>query len=346
MSESVLFILLGGPDKASSRVRGYWIADELENLGYDCTLRKGSTGAEILLAALSIFSHDIIIFQKTYSRYHRYLMRLCLLLGKTAYMDIDDFPSRTNNSETISIFSSMARMADGVFVGCEALSGYVAQTGGQVHLIPTGIKTSNYKVANTYSANDEVCIGWVGNGAHYENDLRELIVEPLKDICQKYKIRLKLVGTLGRSALHELFADTSGLAVEFVENLQWDEPEMIMRELSDFDIGIYPLLNNDFNNYKCGFKALEYMAMGIPFVASSNSANDAIVAQGECGYCATCEEDWKRQLELLTSDPLLRKKMGQCGRLIVENNYDSSRIARRISHIFSGSKKRVAAHTT
>jgi hypothetical protein len=97
VKKSILFVLVGGPDKASSRVRGYWIAEELEKLNYSCSMRSKNAKVDMILAIPQILRHDIIIFQKTCSRYHRWLMKLAKLAGKSVYMDIDDFPSRNHN---------------------------------------------------------------------------------------------------------------------------------------------------------------------------------------------------------------------------------------------------------
>ena len=92
---SILFSLSGDQNKASSRVRGFWIAEALGDLGVQCTLRWEHAKGDLMRFALEIHRHDAVFFQKTYSRYHRWLMTLAKMLGKLTYTDLDDSPSRT-----------------------------------------------------------------------------------------------------------------------------------------------------------------------------------------------------------------------------------------------------------
>ena len=128
--QSILFSLLGDSNKASSRVRGFWIAEELEKEGFNCTLRWKRGKLALLKLAYEILLHDIIIFQKTQSRYHRWLMALANKLGKRTYLDIDDAPSRINSPVTLANLESMLRMSDGVFAGNSNLLKYTKQHQG------------------------------------------------------------------------------------------------------------------------------------------------------------------------------------------------------------------------
>jgi glycosyltransferase involved in cell wall biosynthesis len=81
----------------------------------------------------------------------------------------------------------------------------------------------------------------------------------------------------------------------------------------DFDIGIAPLMDNDFNRCKSGIKALQYWALGVPVVCTPLTPYD-IVTAGEDGLKADSAEDWYRALKSLVDDAALRRKMGAKGR--------------------------------
>ncbi|MGB3588356.1 MAG: glycosyltransferase, partial [Tunicatimonas sp.] len=72
---------------------------------------------------------------------------------------------------------------------------------------------------------------------------------------------------------------------------------------------------------KCGFKALQYLALGIPAVVSPVGVNQTIVQNGVHGYHATTENEWYTALEKLLTDVQLREKMGLAGRKQVVDHY-------------------------
>src|SRR6185437_2370266 len=79
---------------------------------------------------------------------------------------------------------------------------------------------------------------------------------------------------------------------------------------SKFDIGIMPLVDNEFQKGKCGLKLLQYMAAGLPTAASPVGVNKEIVRQGVTGFLVRTETEWQQALENLISDANLRASMG------------------------------------
>jgi len=144
-----------------------------------------------------------------------------------------------------------------------------------------------------------VCLGWIGNGAHYCRDLIEILKEPLKEIALQHKVRLKLVGVCKQKDLYQEFSNIPGLETTFIDGIDWADPSEVRKAMLDFDIGLYPVLAHDFNLYKCGFKALEYMALGIPVVISPVGANSYVVNKGADGYHANGKKEWVNSLSSL-----------------------------------------------
>src|SRR5262249_38732117 len=105
-----------------------------------------------------------------------------------------------------------------------------------------------------------------------------------------------------------------------VENEQW-QLEREQANLSSFTIGIMPLTDTLWTRGKCGYKILQYMAAGIPVVASSVGANRDIVTDGENAFLARTTEDWVRNISTLAEDPVLRRKFALKGRELVERKY-------------------------
>jgi glycosyltransferase involved in cell wall biosynthesis len=106
--------------------------------------------------------------------------------------------------------------------------------------------------------------------------------------------------------------------------IPWSE-ETEISSLHSFDIGIMPLLDNEFQRGKCGMKLLQYMAVGIPTIASPVGVNRDIILHGETGFLASGEDEWRNALETLVRDAELRRQMGINGRQRCEELYSLKR---------------------
>jgi glycosyltransferase involved in cell wall biosynthesis len=97
--------------------------------------------------------------------------------------------------------------------------------------------------------------------------------------------------------------------------------EREIEQLSDIDIGIMPLPDDEWTKGKCGFKGLQYMAMGVPAVMSAVGVNTEIIQHGENGFLALNDEEWFEILCQLIDSTELRKTIGGAGRKTVLEKY-------------------------
>lgn len=331
----ILFILAGDRSKASSRVRGFWIAEELELHDCHCKLNWDNSKVNILKLVFQVLKYDVVIFQKTYSRYHLLLLLWARFLAKKVYLDIDDAPSRINKKSTLKNFSSMVKFSTHVFCGSHNLIKLVDNIKiKKALLIPTSVKLENYNPIE--KNNSKICIGWIGNGKHYQQDLIQLLVEPLKILSHRHQIRFKLVGACEVENLFTAFGKIKNIELDFIDQLNWGANHAVSLALSDIDIGVYPLINSDFNSYKCGFKALEYMAMKIPIVSSPISVNKEIVINNENGFLVNSSQEWIEALEELIINNDKRNSFGLNGYNKIVSEYSTKATARLIfDHIQS-----------
>ena len=112
-------------------------------------------------------------------------------------------------------------------------------------------------------------------------------------------------------------AATLGLPMDSLPWAEATESEDIAR----LDIGIMPLVDAPFERGKCGYKLIQYMACGLPVVASPVGVNRQIVEHGVNGFLADTPEAWATALRTLCHDPALRARMGAAGRRKVEQQY-------------------------
>ena len=122
--------------------------------------------------------------------------------------------------------------------------------------------------------------------------------------------------------------DGRSLELEAVPGLQikcqpWRE-ETEVTDLQSFDVGMMPLPDDPWSQGKCGLKALQYMAVGVPTVASPVGVNSDIIQDGTNGFLATTEQEWVEKLAQLLSDEPLRKACAAEGRKTVEARYSAA----------------------
>ncbi|MBC7391365.1 MAG: glycosyltransferase family 4 protein, partial [Opitutaceae bacterium] len=93
------------------------------------------------------------------------------------------------------------------------------------------------------------------------------------------------------------------------------------KDLSGLDIGLMPLENTDWEEGKCGFKALQYMALGIPTIVSPTGANSKIISNGVNGFVCETNEEWKNKISTLLIDEEKRQTFSRKGRETVKNGF-------------------------
>jgi glycosyltransferase involved in cell wall biosynthesis len=129
-----------------------------------------------------------------------------------------------------------------------------------------------------------------------------------KRLSEEEQIKVKIIG-----------GDIELEGVDIV-NVKWSEVTEANEILSS-DIGIMPLHNSLWENGKCGFKLIQYMACGLPVVASPSPANREIVLHGESGFIAKDLDEWYKYLKHLICNKEMRRSFGENGRERVEEQY-------------------------
>lgn len=331
---NILMNLLGDASKASSRVRGYWIAEALESRGHRVKIMQLQSLKDYPNFLRQALSADATLVQKKYGRYDVLSAKILRGLGKPVVFDIDDAPSRVKSPRTLRNAARMMRSSKAVFAGCSNLVDLARESQPNTHLIPTGVQIANYRI-KTHAPAQPVTLGWIGNGAHYVDDLIDILGPPVTELCKTTPVRFRLIGACGVERLYEFFGDIENLEIDFIDQLNWSDHGEVADALSQVDIGLYPLSDSYFNRFKCAFKALEYMATGLPVVASGVGANTETVQHEKAGFLCSSSDDWVKHLKTLIEDVSLRAKMGAAGRAMVEQNFDVAHLANRIEAIFN-----------
>lgn len=210
------------------------------------------------------------------------------------------------------------RALDGIIVSTPFLSETYKEYNPNIHVVPNCINFQWWgRVRN--KPHRGVRLGWMGGGAHTE-DLRT-IEKPLKDFLKAHpEVMFYCV-----HGAPEFFKDQPQIKTP----REWFWMNEYHKSLGrwGFDIGLAPLVDNNFNRAKSNLRKLEYGALGIPVVAANVGHFSQTIKHGKDGFLYNTPEEFYRELELLVSNAELRKKMGEYNKLDVKLNFNLERVA-------------------
>ncbi|MDI1240337.1 MAG: glycosyltransferase family 4 protein [bacterium] len=199
----------------------------------------------------------------------------------------------------------LIRSAHAVVCGGDFLAEYAERKGGRAVVIPTTVDKDVFKP--TERAPEIPVIGWIGTPSSFP--YLKAILPALERLADKHRFKLLLRG--------------SGEDNVAIDGIEIDSgPWSMQTEVEDFrsiDIGLYPLVENEhqpleFIQGKSGFKAIQYLALGIPFVVSPLGVAASIGVAGRTHFEATTVDEWVAKLDILLTDRALRLEMGELGR--------------------------------
>jgi glycosyltransferase involved in cell wall biosynthesis len=210
-------------------------------------------------------------------------------------------------------FRAIASMCDLVVAGNCLLRERIELLNTRVVVVPTCVDTARYALKPDSAASGAwPVLGWTGTASNF-NSLR-VIAGALRALARTRDFELLIV------AEREPAAKELGLDGVRMRYLPW-QAETEIRDLHNFDVGLMPLEDSEWTRYKCGLKILQYLAAGIPAVASPVGVNREIIDDGVNGFLASSESEWVTSLGRLMDDADLRHRMGAAGRATVEQRY-------------------------
>jgi glycosyltransferase involved in cell wall biosynthesis len=194
--------------------------------------------------------------------------------------------------------------------GNEWLADYTRKYNSNVIVNPTTIDTENLHNPSKWPVpkkDKRIIIGWTGT--HSTAIYLESLLPVLREIEKKYPIRIQIISN-----------KNANIDLASAEFIPWSK-ENEMQQLLAFDIGLMPLTDDDWSRGKCGFKALQYMALAIPCVASPVGVNSSIIENQKNGFLCKTDKEWHETLSALIENINLRKQIGVEGRKKVLESY-------------------------
>jgi len=196
-----------------------------------------------------------------------------------------------------------------VVAGNDYLAEFARQAGApHVKVVPTVIDLERYPMVSNkrLGGNVRPCVGWIGQRATAS------FLAPYAPLFERLTVE-------GQAHFAAVGIDAQSLGLPMA-SIPWTEQTEVA-SIASFDIGIMPLLDGPFERGKCGYKLIQYMACGLPVVASPVGVNRKIVEHGVNGFLVDTPKQWEQALTKLLADPDLRQRMGQAGRQKVEREY-------------------------
>jgi glycosyltransferase involved in cell wall biosynthesis len=212
--------------------------------------------------------------------------------------------------------------ADQVIAGNRLLAEWLSQRSDRVTVVPSLVDTRHVPVKR-HEDRDAITFGWIGSPgtSRYLAPVRALLTQ-LRRVAPENTYRLLVVG--GR------VEPIDGIDVE---QLGWS-PGAERKALEDADIGLMPMPDTAWTRGKCAYKALQYMAAGIPAVADDVGVTREVIGEG--GITVRDEGEWLTALIDLTRDFKLRSRLGAEARHRVEDHYSVHRWAPLLARIIRG----------
>lgn len=238
------------------------------------------------------------------------------LFGKKIIYDFDDaiwIPATSSYNKAASKLKNFGKVAKickwsyKVSVGNAYLGAYASQFNKNVVLVPTVVNTEEVHNQLQNQQTTTPAVGWTGTFSTLQ--YLDLILPVLQELQQQYDF------------IFYVIADKDpALPLKNYRFIKWSKATEA-KDLLNFHIGLMPLYDNEIAKGKCGFKAIQYMSLGIPAVVSPVGVNSQIVDEGLNGFLSAAPQQWKQHLEILLKDATLRAAMGTAARKKIEDHY-------------------------
>ena len=243
---------------------------------------------------------------------------ICKIFRKKMIFDFDDaiwLPNTSQQNKIIAGFKfhqktkCLCKWAYKVSAGNAYLADYARKYNPNVLINPTTIDTENWHNPALVPPKNssKPTVGWTGT--HSTIAYLSVLLPILQKIAKEQEFTFLVIS--------DKKPDWQLPSMQFVA---WNK-ETEIRDLAQMDIGLMPLADDEWAKGKCGFKALQYMSMGIVPLVSPVGVNAEIVENNSNGFLCENEQDWENALRVLLQNEQTRKMIGANARATIIHNY-------------------------
>ncbi|MFM7566911.1 MAG: glycosyltransferase [Flavobacteriales bacterium] len=232
-----------------------------------------------------IYDFDDAIWLPNYSKQHQKVHRL------KAYWKI----------------KHLIRWAHLSLAGNHFLASYALKFSENVVVFPTTIDTDYHRPQNKKLGNRPLVLGWTGS--HSTLDYLRILVPALEKLSEHYLFEFVVISN-----------EPPPFTLPNLRYLPWNEASEI-EDLGSIDLGLMPLTDDEWSKGKCGFKALQYLALGIPAMVSTVGVNADIITHGVNGFLVDHPDQWYSSIEYVLKHPEPLTDLGRNGRKTIEQRF-------------------------
>jgi glycosyltransferase involved in cell wall biosynthesis len=252
------------------------------------------------------------------------------LLGKKIIYDFDDaiwvpvtseFNKGITQLKSFSKVSKICKWSYKVSVGNEFLAKYARGFNPNTFIIPTVVNTDSAHNQLQQQETSVPAIGWTGTFSTLK--YLDIVLPVLQELQEKSDFTFVVIADKDPK-----------LPLKKYQFIKWTR-EKETEDLLHFHIGLMPLYDDEISKGKCGFKAIQYMSLGIPAVVSPVGVNTEIVEDGVNGFVCDASSEWAERLAQLLKDPMLRKRLGEQARQKIERSYSVNSSTQNFISLFS-----------
>jgi glycosyltransferase involved in cell wall biosynthesis len=320
-SRKKVLVLTSNPSRASFRQRIWIYLDILRDSGIECEVARFPSYPVARWKLLRqsgkfevVFLHKKSLNFIDASWLRRYARRIIYDFDDAIMYD-DKKPAKPDHKR-LSSFERTAKLANVVIAGNSYLASHARNFNKNVEILPTGLNVSEFKDNICRPDGGKIRLVWIGSKSTLE--YLSGIKPALEEIGSRFdNVVLRIIC--------DEFFDLRNMEVE---KCRWSL-EKQTSDLAESHIGLAPLPDNKFTQGKCGFKILQYAAMGLPVIASPVGINAKYVQDGGNGFFAVSCSDWVDKILLLLKEPELRKRMGSVGKAYVQQ-FDASLVGSQL----------------
>lgn len=322
-TKKILFVTIASGVAASTRVRVHNLVPELEKRGFSAkTVRFPKTLPDQLALLRLCRQSDVVFLQKrTPTLLYGSILRL---FSRRLIYDFDDAiyykpndPDDTKDPQRLRRFENIVRIADLVIAGNDILADEARKHNPRCTVLPSAVETRNIPFKDYRKSGDKFVIGWVGNIINLP--CLEQLAPAFRELAKRHAIQLRIIS--GETL------DVPGIETVFIP---W-AAETQDAEICQFDVGVMPLFDYPHTRGKCAYKALQYMAAGVPPVVSDVGINSRVVEHGVSGFVARNFCDYVSCIEQLIVDRSLIARMGEKAKARIRAQFSVECVGRALA---------------
>lgn len=254
----------------------------------------------LLKNTIRIDTKNFYIVQKisTQGIYCSLISKIVSRSKKNCY-DLDDAMYEFRDKHVVDFFISQCK---NVVVASAHLLEYSKKLNPETHLITTPVP--NPRFVKISRKKGPIVIGWIGIYSVHKESLNKLLFPVLKRLS--FPVALQLLGVTKHEDMTDIinvFSEHKNITISIAKNIDWENEAAIQKRISQFDVGVMPLLDTEIGRSKSAFKLKQYLSCGVPSLASDTGDNKYFVQHGKNGYLCRTEAEWEKYISALHAMP-------------------------------------------